>query len=156
MSATSSVSRPSSGPNAAEEGPLSAVTADRKGVPPACQALPPEEETDPPRRPWRTRAMARAKKANKKKTAAVGGCIRSSRLSNGRRCDRGSDGSKARKLPPQPAEQFGLRAESLVGKAALFLWLADEVIRRNRGNKPVIFLSDGERLRSSSSERVFT
>ena len=33
-----------------------------------------------------------------------------------------------------------------MGKVALFLWLADEVIRRNpQGSKPVIFLSDGER-----------
>ena len=39
-----------------------------------------------------------------------------------------------------------VRAELLVGKVALFLWLADEVIRRNpEGTKPVIFLSDGER-----------
>ena len=39
-----------------------------------------------------------------------------------------------------------MRAELLVGKVALFLWLADEVIRRNpQGSKPVIFLSDGER-----------
>ena len=46
-------------------------------------------------------------------------------------------------MPPQPAEQTG-GAELLVGKVALFLWLADEVIRRNpQGNKPVIFLSDG-------------
>ena len=38
------------------------------------------------------------------------------------------------------------RGELLVGKVALFLWLADEVIRRNpQGSKPVIFLSDGER-----------
>ena len=34
-----------------------------------------------------------------------------------------------------------------MGKVALFLWLADEVIRRNpQGNKPVIFLSDRERV----------
>ena len=33
-----------------------------------------------------------------------------------------------------------------MGKVALFLWLADEVIRRNpEGLKPVVFLSDGER-----------
>jgi hypothetical protein len=33
-----------------------------------------------------------------------------------------------------------------VGKVSLFLWLADEVIRRNpEGLKPVVFLSDGER-----------
>ena len=39
-----------------------------------------------------------------------------------------------------------MRAELLVGKVALFLWLADEVIRRNpTGTKPLIFLSDGER-----------
>jgi hypothetical protein len=34
----------------------------------------------------------------------------------------------------------------LVGKVALFLWLADEVLRCNpEGTKPVVFLSDGER-----------
>ena len=39
-----------------------------------------------------------------------------------------------------------MRAELLVGKVALFLWLADEVIRRNpQGSKPLVFLSDGER-----------
>ena len=33
-----------------------------------------------------------------------------------------------------------------MGKVALFLWLADEVIRRNpKGTKPLVFLSDGER-----------
>ena len=39
-----------------------------------------------------------------------------------------------------------MRAELLVGKVALFLWLADEVLRRDpEGTKPVVFLSDGER-----------
>ena len=52
---------------------------------------------------------------------------------------------KARKRRPSPQNKR-VRAELLVGKVALFLWLADEVIRRNpQGNKPVIFLSDGER-----------
>ena len=52
---------------------------------------------------------------------------------------------KARKRRPNPQNKR-VRAELLVGKVALFLWLADEVIRRNpKGNKPVIFLSDGER-----------
>jgi hypothetical protein len=33
-----------------------------------------------------------------------------------------------------------------VGKVALFLWLADEVLRRNpTGTKPLVFRSDGER-----------
>src|SRR5271165_2713788 len=52
---------------------------------------------------------------------------------------------KARKRRPSPQHKR-VRAELLVGKVALFLWLADEVIRRNpQGSKPVIFLSDGER-----------
>ncbi len=52
---------------------------------------------------------------------------------------------KARKRRPSPQNKR-VRAELLVGKVALFVWLADEVIRRNpQGSKPVIFLSDGER-----------
>jgi hypothetical protein len=52
---------------------------------------------------------------------------------------------KARERRPRPQNKR-VRAELLVGKVALFLWLADEVIRRNpQGSKPVIFLSDGER-----------
>jgi hypothetical protein len=39
-----------------------------------------------------------------------------------------------------------VRVDLLVGKVALFLWLADELCRRNpEGAKPVVFLSDGER-----------
>src|SRR4051794_14920836 len=46
---------------------------------------------------------------------------------------------------PRPRDKR-VRAELLVGKVALFVWLADEVIRRDpQGSKPVIFLSDGER-----------
>src|ERR1700758_5067619 len=52
---------------------------------------------------------------------------------------------EARKQRPRPQNKR-VRAELLVGKVALFLWLADEVIRRNpEGLKPLIFLSDGER-----------
>jgi hypothetical protein len=52
---------------------------------------------------------------------------------------------KAAKRRPRPAHKR-VRAELLVGKVALFLWLADEVIRRNpAGTKPLVFLSDGER-----------
>ena len=52
---------------------------------------------------------------------------------------------KAAKRRPKPAHKR-VRAELLVGKVALFLWLADEVVRRNpAGTKPLIFLSDGER-----------
>src|SRR5271165_5548422 len=52
---------------------------------------------------------------------------------------------KARQRRPSPQHKR-VRAELLVGKVALFLWLAQETIRRNpQGTKPVIFLSDGER-----------
>ena len=56
-----------------------------------------------------------------------------------------SECREAAKRRPAP-ENKRVRAELLVGKVALFLWLADEVIRRNpEGIKPVVFLSDGER-----------
>jgi hypothetical protein len=52
---------------------------------------------------------------------------------------------KAAKRRPRPTHKR-VRAELLVGKVALFLWPADEVIRRNpRGSKTPVFLSDGER-----------
>jgi hypothetical protein len=52
---------------------------------------------------------------------------------------------EARARRPRPRNKR-VRAELLVGKVALFVWLADEAIRRDpRGSKPVIFLSDGER-----------
>lgn len=52
---------------------------------------------------------------------------------------------EARQRRPSPQNKR-VCAELLVGKVALFLWLAQEVIRRNpRGTKLVIFLSDGER-----------
>ena len=64
-----------------------------------------------------------------------------------RRGDRGSDdGSRPRNRRPKPANKR-VRAELLVGKVALFLWLADEVDapQPDRGPSPLIFLSDGER-----------
>ena len=59
----------------------------------------------------------------------------------------------AHKRRPRPRNKR-VRAELLVGKVALFVWLADEVIRRNPlRSKPVIFLSDGERaLQDRQSE----
>ena len=60
---------------------------------------------------------------------------------------------EARQRRPSPQNKR-VRAELLVGKVALFLWLAEETIRRNpQGSKPVIFLSDGERaLQDRQSE----
>ena len=52
---------------------------------------------------------------------------------------------KAGKRRPRPQHKR-VRADLLLGKVTLFLWLADELCRRNpEGTKPVVFLSDGER-----------
>src|SRR3954451_17845326 len=51
----------------------------------------------------------------------------------------------ARKRRPRPQHKR-VRADLLLGKVSLFIWLSDELCRRNpEGTKPVIFLSDGER-----------
>ena len=132
-------------PNAAEEGPLLVVTADCKGVPLVRKALPPEEETDTPCQPWRTAPWQGREGEQEEDGGGGGGVYDRAVCANGRRCDRGSDAEEGPQGAAQPAEQTGA-PELLVGKVALFLWLADEVIRRNpQGNKPVIFLSDGER-----------
>ena len=133
-------------PNAAEEGPLLVVTADCKGVPLVRKALPPEEETDTPLPTLANPRRGKGEKANKKKMAAVGAVYTIEPFV--RTADDVIEEvmrKKARKRRPSPQNKR-VRAELLVGKVALFLWLADEVIRRNpQGNKPVIFLSDGER-----------
>jgi hypothetical protein len=133
-------------PEATEEGPLLVVTADCKGVPLVRQALPPEKETDTPLPALANRRRGKGEKANKKKMAAVGAVYTIKPFV--RTADDVIDEvmrKEARKQRPRPQNKR-VRAELLVGKVALFLWLADEVIRRNpQGNKPVIFLSDGER-----------
>jgi hypothetical protein len=133
-------------PDAAEEGPLLVVTADCKGVPLVRKALPPDEETDPPLPPLANPRRGKGEKANKKKMAAVGAVYTIEPFV--RTADEVIEEvmrTKARKRRPSPQHKR-VRAELLVGKVALFLWLADEVIRRNpQGSKPVIFLSDGER-----------
>ena len=133
-------------PDAAEEGPILVVTADCKGVPWCAKALPPEEETDTPLPALANQRRGKGEKANKKKMAAVGAVYTIEPFV--RTADEVIEEvmrKKAGEAPPSPANKR-VRAELLVGKVALFLWLADEVIRRNpQGNKPVIFLSDGER-----------
>jgi hypothetical protein len=133
-------------PEAAAEGPLLVVTADCKGVPLVRKALPPEKETDTLLPELAHPRRGKGEKANKKKMAAVGAVYTIEPFE--RKADDVIDEvmrKKARERRPRPANKR-VRAELLVGKVALFLWLADEVIRRNpRGSKPVIFLSDGER-----------
>jgi hypothetical protein len=133
-------------PEAADEGPLLVVAADCKGVPLVRKALPPEEEADTALPSVAHPRRGKGAKANKKKMAAVGAVYTIEPFV------RTPDDvieevmrKKARQRRPSP-ENKRVRAELLVGKVALFVWLADEVIRRNpQGSKPVIFLSDGER-----------
>jgi hypothetical protein len=133
-------------PDAADEGPLLVVTADCKGVPLVRKALPPDEATDAPLPRLANQRRGKGEKANKKKMAAVGAVYTIDPFV--RTADDVIDEvmrKKARKRRPRPQNKR-VRAELLVGKVALFLWLADEVIHRNpEGSKPVIFLSDGER-----------
>ena len=133
-------------PNAAEEGPLLVVTADCKGVPLVRKALPPDKATDTPLPALANQRRGKGEKANKKKMAAVGAVYTIEPFV--RKADDVIEEvmrKKARERRPRPQNKR-VRAELLVGKVALFLWLADEVIRRNpQGSKPVIFLSDGER-----------
>src|SRR3954447_26404356 len=132
-------------PDAAEEGPLLVVTADCKGVPLVRKALPPEKATDAPLPAPAKQRRGKGEKANKKKMAAVGAVYTIEPFV--RTADDVIDEvmrKEAGARRPRPQNKR-VRAELLVGKVALFLWLADEVIRRNpRGRKPVIFLSDGE------------
>jgi hypothetical protein len=134
-------------PEATEEGPILVVTADCKGVPLVRSALPPEEETtDTPLPKLANKRRGKGEKANKKKMAAVGAVYTIDPFV--RTADEVIDEvmrKKAAGRRPVPAHKR-VRAELLVGKVALFLWLADEVVRRDPTRaKPLIFLSDGER-----------
>jgi hypothetical protein len=133
-------------PDATFEGPILVVTADCKGVPLVRKALPPEKVSAPPLPALANRRRGKGEKANKKKMAAVGAVYTIDPFV--RTADEVLDEvmrKKAAKRRPEPAHKR-VRAELLVGKVALFLWLADEVIRRNAtGAKPLVFLSDGER-----------
>jgi hypothetical protein len=133
-------------PEPTEEGPILVVTADCKGVPLVRSALPPEEATETPLPALANQRRGKGEKANKKKMAAVGAVYTIDPFV--RTADEVIDEvmrKQAANRRPKPAHKR-VRAELLVGKVALFLWLADEVVRRNpEGTKPLVFLSDGER-----------
>jgi hypothetical protein len=133
-------------PDVTQEGPILVVTADCKGVPLVRKALPPEETTDTPLPALAKPRRGKGEKVNKKKMAAVGAVYTIEPFV--RQADEVIDEvmrEKAAKRRPKPTHKR-VRAELLVGKVALFLWLADEVMRRNpTATKPLIFLSDGER-----------
>jgi hypothetical protein len=132
-------------PDATAEGPLVVVTADCKGVPLVRKALPLDETTDTPPPAVANPRRGKGEKANTKKMAAVGAV--STIAPFVRTADDVIDEvmrKESRVRRPRPQNKR-VRAELLVGKVALFVWLADEVIHRNpHGSKPVIFLSEGE------------
>jgi hypothetical protein len=133
-------------PEPTEEGPILVVTADCKGVPLVRSALPPDEATENPLPALANQRRGKGEKANKKKMAAVGAVYTIDSFV--RTADEVIDEvmrKQAANRRPKPAHKR-VRAELLVGKVALFLWLGDEVVRRNpKGTKPLVFLSDGER-----------
>jgi hypothetical protein len=133
-------------PEATEEGPILVVTADCEGVPPVRSALPPDGATDTPPPKLAKKRRGKGEKANRKKMAAVGAVYTIDPFV--RTADEVIDEvmrKKAARRRPEPVHKR-VRAELLVGKVALFLWLADEVVRRDPSRaRPLIFLSDGER-----------
>lgn len=142
------------------EGPLLVVTADCKGVPLVRKAVQEVEELCGPSgsgghdRSSGCRRRGKGEKANKKQMAAVGAVYTIKPFV--RTADDVIEEvmrKETRQRRPGPQNKR-VRAELLVGKVALFLWLAQETIRRNpQGSKPVIFLSDGERaLQDRQSE----
>lgn len=132
-------------PEAGVEGLFLVVTVDCKGVPLVRQALPPDKATDTPLPALANPRRGKGEKANKKKMAVVGAAYTIEPfVRTAAEVIEEVMRKEARARRPRPQNKR-VRAELLVGKVALFLWLADEVIRRNpQGSKPVIFLSDGE------------
>ena len=137
-------------PDPEEEGPILVVTADCKGVPLVRSALGPETVGDAakaaPLPAAASHRRGKGEKANRKRMAAVGAVYTINPFA--RTADEVIDEvmrKKAAQRRPRPAHKR-VRADLLVGKVALFLWLADEVIRRRpQGSEPLVFLSDGER-----------
>jgi hypothetical protein len=133
-------------PDPTEEGPILVVTADCKGVPLVRSALGPEAAPAAPLPTAANPRRGKGQKANKKRMAAVGAVYTIEPFA--RTADEVIDEvmrKKAAERRPRPAHKR-VRADLLVGKVALFLWLADEVIRRRpQGSEPLVFLSDGER-----------
>ena len=138
-------------PEPSQEGPLVVVSADCKGVPLIRSALATAEseveeaqETATSSEPHHRRG--KGEKANKKRMAAVGAVYTIDPFirTTGEVIDE-LQRKTAGKRRPRPQHKR-VRADLLLGKVTLFLWLADALCRRNpEGTKPVAFLSDGER-----------
>jgi hypothetical protein len=123
------------------------VAADCKGVPLVRSDLAANEPPPAPAvtRPRPHHRRGKGEKANKKRMAAVGAVYTIAAFP--RTADDvvdELDRREAARRRPRPRNKH-VRAELLVGQVALFLWLADEVLRRDpEGTKPMVFLSDGE------------
>src|SRR3954453_22163259 len=138
-------------PEPSQEGPIVVVSADCKGGPLIRSALAATEEEgdeahETPTLSTPHHRRGKGEKANKKRMAAVGAVytIEPFVRTTAEVIDElQRKNAKKRRPPPQDKR---VRADLLVGKVSLFLWLADELCRRNpEGTKPVVFLSDGER-----------
>jgi hypothetical protein len=136
-------------PEPSQEGSIVVVSADCKGVPLVRSALAGLEEESPQEdtsRPSSHHRRGKGEKADKKRMAAVGAVYTIEPFV--RTADEVIDElqrKKAARRRPRPQHRR-LRADLLLGKVSLFLWLADELGHRNpEGTKPVVFLSDGER-----------
>jgi hypothetical protein len=136
-------------PEPSQEGSIVVVTADCKGVPlirSALTAAESEEAQETPTTFEPHHRRSKGEKANKKRMAAVGAVYTIDPFV--RTTDEVIDElqrKKAGERRPRPQHKR-VRADLLLGKVTLFLWLADELCRRNpEGAKPVVFLSDGER-----------
>jgi hypothetical protein len=138
-------------PESSQEGSIVVVSADCKGVPLIRSALAAgdegvDEAQEPPTSSSPHHRRGKGEKATRKPMAAVGAVYTIEPFT--RTSDEVIDElqrKKAQKRRPHPQHQR-VRADLLVGKVSLFLWLADELCRRNpEGAKPVVFLSDGER-----------
>ena len=146
-------------PDPETEAPLLVVTANCKGVPLVRKAIQQVEASSGPSRSAAhdrslSRRRAKGEKANKKQMAAVGVVYTIEPFA--RTADDVIEEvmrKEARQRCPRPQNKR-VRTDLLVGKVSLFLWLAQETIRRNpEGSKPVIFLSDGEQaLQDRQSE----
>ena len=137
-------------PEPAQEGALVVVTADCKGVPLIRSALAAAESEEAAQEAATSsephHRRGKGEKANTKRMAAVGAVYTIDPFV--RTTDEVIDELQrktAQKRRPRPQHKR-VRADLLLGKVTLFLWLADELCRRNpEGTRPVIFLSDGER-----------
>ena len=130
-------------PPASTEESILVVAADCKGVPLVRADLP--ASAPPPARPRPHHRRGKGEKANKKRMAAVGAVYTIEPFP--RTADDVVDEVNRREAArrrPRPRNKH-VRGELLVGQVALFLWLADEVLRRDpERTKPLVFLSDGD------------